>query len=189
MPFARCPLCDDILNIDATLGLNHPVTCSTCLSNLRIVSLDPCELEEVRRPARPNPPPNNPNPGRQGSGNYQRGPGGGSGGKPASQGGSTSGHPASHPDGHYDSRSDNRPGSTNSTSNDRRPAQPPRDRRLIPPPPMALPPNPDKLAEVKRPQRWERPKNDEEEDFEDTDHDELDELEDKIFRKRSKKNK
>jgi len=53
---------------------------------------------------------------------------------------------------------------------------------------MALPPNPDKLADVKRPQRWERPK-DNEEELDDHDHDELDDLEDKIFRKRGKKNK
>lgn len=187
MPFARCPLCDDILNIDATLGLNHPVTCSTCLSNLRIVSLDPCELEEVRRPPRPSGPQNNPNAGRQGGG-YQRGPGGSSGGRPAGQGGNPGNRPGGRSDGRYDHRGESGQGGSSGGSNDRRPAQPPRDRRLVPPPPMALPPNPDKLAEVKRPQRWERPKN-EEEDFDDIDHDELDELEDKIFRKRGKKNK
>ncbi len=178
MPFARCPLCDDILNIDATLGLNHPVTCSTCLSNLRIVSLDPCELEEVRRPARPNAPQNNP--GRQGGGGPARAPGGGPGSRPGNPGNNTGGRPGGRPEGPVDNRSGG--------SNDRRPTQPPRDRRLVPPPPMALPPNPDKLAEVKRPQRWEHPKDDEE-DLDDSDHDELDELEDKIFRKRGKKSK
>lgn len=53
MPFARCPLCDDIITIGADLGINHPVTCPTCLSNLKIVSIEPYELEEAERRARP----------------------------------------------------------------------------------------------------------------------------------------
>ncbi len=69
MAFARCPLCDDILSIAENLGLDHLLTCPTCFSNLKIVSTDPFELEEVRRPSpaparpayhRPNEPQNSP---------------------------------------------------------------------------------------------------------------------------------
>jgi hypothetical protein len=53
MPIARCPVCEDILNFGSELSINQPVTCSTCLSNLKVVSVEPCELEEAnRRPQR-----------------------------------------------------------------------------------------------------------------------------------------
>jgi hypothetical protein len=53
MPIARCPVCEDILTLGSDFALNQPVTCSTCLSNLKIVSVEPCELEEAsRRPPR-----------------------------------------------------------------------------------------------------------------------------------------
>jgi len=53
MPIARCPVCEDVLTIGSDLRISQPITCSTCLSNLMVVSVEPCELEEAtRRPPR-----------------------------------------------------------------------------------------------------------------------------------------
>lgn len=147
MPFARCPICDDILNIGDASEISQPVTCSTCLSNLKIASIEPLELEEARRVNRP-------------QGGYY---GGGSN--------------------HGTSRPANRQGATGSGSQARSSYPPagraptPERRPYIPP---AFPPNPDKQVDGKRAQKWERPKQDEEE------LEEIEEFEDKFIRNRSK---
>lgn len=82
MSIARCPICEDVLTIGQDLSINQPITCSTCLSNLRVVSVEPVELEEAnRRPPRPGQ--NGPY-GRsyQGSNRREAGPGRAGGGAP-----------------------------------------------------------------------------------------------------------
>lgn len=51
MASARCPVCEDILNIGIAVKLYQPVTCPTCLANLKVVALTPLELERNQRDA------------------------------------------------------------------------------------------------------------------------------------------
>jgi len=45
MPPARCPVCNDIININNTVKLYQGIICPTCLTRISVVSLDPLELE------------------------------------------------------------------------------------------------------------------------------------------------
>ena len=45
MPSARCPVCEDIITIGIAVRLYQPVICPTCLANLKIVSINPFELD------------------------------------------------------------------------------------------------------------------------------------------------
>ncbi len=62
MASARCPVCEDIITIGIAVKLYQPVICPTCLANLKIVSLNPFELDVpsgteslgFRRTSRPN---------------------------------------------------------------------------------------------------------------------------------------
>jgi len=47
---ARCPVCNDFISIGVTVKLNQGIICPTCLANLRVVSLNPLELEQPDRP-------------------------------------------------------------------------------------------------------------------------------------------
>lgn len=142
MPFARCPICQDILSIGDTVEIDRPITCSTCLSNLIIASIEPLELEEARRSVRPSAP----RPGyTQSRQSYRQ--------EPASGSAARSGSP---PFG-------------------RSPTQ---ERRSYIPP--SFPPNPDKQVDGRRAQKWERPKQDDEEP------EEIEEFEDKFIRGRGK---
>lgn len=148
MAFARCPVCSDILNLATALELDQPVTCSTCLSNLKIVAVEPLELEEAsRRPPRP---PRQNFAGQQGRRND------------------------------YSDRQGQRP-----QDNNRRPGDQGRafvERAPYIPP---LPPNPDKMVNGKRAQKWEKPKQAEDE----AEIEPFDELENKLIRKEGGKGK
>lgn len=144
MPFVRCPVCEDILTFGPDLAFEQPVTCPTCLSNLKVVAVEPLELEEVKRQSfkqgRQNFPPRN-SPGRR----FE----------------SPGGRPSNNP------------------------ANPVRDRRPIAPPPLVVPPNPEKQVNGKRAQKWERPK----QEVEEEEVEEYEELENKLIRKHSGKGK
>jgi len=45
MASARCPVCEDIITIGIALKLYQPVICPTCLAGLKVVSINPFELE------------------------------------------------------------------------------------------------------------------------------------------------
>jgi hypothetical protein len=51
MASARCPVCEDIINIGIAVKLYQPVTCPTCLANLKVVAMTPLELELNQRVA------------------------------------------------------------------------------------------------------------------------------------------
>lgn len=128
MSIARCPVCDDILNIGSELSLYQPVTCSTCLSNLKVVSVEPCELEEAnRRPPR-SAQGGQHNPSSQGAGRREYRPARPTGSAPIGNNRQQSANP----------QRDRRPGN--------------------PAPPPAFPPNPDKQVDTRRAQKWEKPK-------------------------------
>ncbi len=42
---ARCPVCNDIISIGVSVKLYQGITCPTCLTSVRVVSLNPLELE------------------------------------------------------------------------------------------------------------------------------------------------
>lgn len=142
MPFARCPICQDILSIGDAVEIDRPITCSTCLSNLIIASVDPLELEEARRAVRLSAPRPGYSQSRQ---PHRQEPAGGS----AARGGG--------------------PPLGRSPAQERRPYLPP-----------SFPPNPDKQVDGRRAQKWERPKQDDEEP------EEIEEFEDKFIRGRGK---
>jgi hypothetical protein len=45
MASARCPVCEDIITIGIAVKLYQPVICPTCLANLKVVSVNPFELD------------------------------------------------------------------------------------------------------------------------------------------------
>jgi lysine biosynthesis protein LysW len=45
MATARCPVCEDIITIGIAVKLYQPVICPTCLASLKVVSVNPFELE------------------------------------------------------------------------------------------------------------------------------------------------
>jgi hypothetical protein len=45
MASARCPVCEDIITFGIPLKLHQSVTCPTCLATLRVVSVNPFELD------------------------------------------------------------------------------------------------------------------------------------------------
>jgi hypothetical protein len=45
MASARCPVCEDIINIGIAVKLNQPIICPTCLASLKVVSVSPLELD------------------------------------------------------------------------------------------------------------------------------------------------
>ena len=47
MPLAMCPRCDHefIVSGNPTLTLGQPITCPACAARLRVVWLEPCELD------------------------------------------------------------------------------------------------------------------------------------------------
>lgn len=47
---ARCPVCNDIIQLGVTLKLNQVIICPTCLTSLQVVSLNPAELDLPDRP-------------------------------------------------------------------------------------------------------------------------------------------
>lgn len=44
----RCPFCDEKLFIDAGKGVGDMVECPECISDLRVASLQPLKVEEVK---------------------------------------------------------------------------------------------------------------------------------------------
>jgi hypothetical protein len=45
MASARCPVCNDIITIGISVKLYQPVICPTCLASLKVVSVNPFELD------------------------------------------------------------------------------------------------------------------------------------------------
>jgi hypothetical protein len=45
MASARCPVCEDCINIGISVKLYQRVICPTCLTSLKVVSVDPFELD------------------------------------------------------------------------------------------------------------------------------------------------
>lgn len=45
MASARCPVCEDIITIGIAVKLYQPVICPTCLASLKVVSVNPFELD------------------------------------------------------------------------------------------------------------------------------------------------
>ena len=45
MAAARCPVCEDIINFGIAVKLYQSVICPTCLANLKVVSVNPLELD------------------------------------------------------------------------------------------------------------------------------------------------
>jgi hypothetical protein len=45
MASARCPVCEDIITIGIAVKLYQPVVCPTCLASLKVVSVNPFELD------------------------------------------------------------------------------------------------------------------------------------------------
>ena len=49
MASARCPVCEDIITVGIAVKLYQPIICPTCLSSLKVVSVDPFELDVPAR--------------------------------------------------------------------------------------------------------------------------------------------
>lgn len=43
---ARCPVCKDSIELESGLGLGDVFDCPGCVSELKVIQLDPVELEE-----------------------------------------------------------------------------------------------------------------------------------------------
>jgi Alpha-aminoadipate carrier protein LysW-like, globular domain len=49
MASARCPVCEDIITIGIAVKLYQPIICPTCLASLKVVSVNPFELDVPER--------------------------------------------------------------------------------------------------------------------------------------------